>query len=131
MFIDCTAIKGETTVKSCTIQMLDPTGQKFIPFDLSDYSIKFKILGGATANATVLVEHLITPSSELDVDGEITDPENGEFSFCISAEDTLKLGLGKFPIMLQIVDQETEELVQTITQGGKNGEFNKVQIIQV
>lgn len=131
MFIDCKAIKGETTVRSCSIQMKDPTGQTFIPFDLTGYSIKFKIMGAATANAAVLVEHTITPSTDLDVDGEITNPERGEFSICISKEDTLKLGIGTFPIMIQIVDEQTGELVETITQGGKNGEFNAVMIIQV
>lgn len=131
MFIDCVAIYGESKLHACTIKVKDETNTKFIPFDLSPYSVVFKVLGSSTANAKVLVEHEITPSTDIEVDGEITDPENGEFTFCISKEDTITLGIGKFPIQIQIVDGETKELVHTITTGGKNGEFNCIHIVQV
>lgn len=131
MFIDCVVIKGEGKQHACTIKVKDETNTKFIPFDLSPYSVLFRVLGAPTANAKVLVEHEITPSSDIEVDGEITDPENGEFTFCITKEDTLTLGLGKFPIQIQVIDQETKELVHTITSGGKNGEFNVIHVVQV
>lgn len=131
MFIDAMVVKGQTKQFLCTIQCLDETGQNFVPMDLSPYNIRVSILGSPTADAQVLVQHLLNESTDIETEGQITDSDNGEFTFVITDEDTQVLGLGNFPIMLELLDYDTNELVYTITQGGLNGEFNKIQIIQV
>ena len=49
----------------------------------------------------------------------------------ITKEDTDIIGLGNHPIRLVLVnaDDLTPEL--TLTEGGLNGEFSKVQVVQV
>lgn len=142
MFIDAVCIYGETKPFSVTLYTVkDPEdsetpyieyrGEKFVPLDLSDYSVRFKILGSATADAEVMAEHLITQVSNIETEGQITDATSGEFAFVVTEEDTRKVGLGHHPIMLELVDVDTLEHAFTITEGGKNGEFNKVHIVQV
>lgn len=131
MFIDAMVVKGQTKQFLCTIQCLDETGQKFVPMDLSPYNIRVSVLGSPTADAQVLVQHILNENTDIETEGQITDSNNGEFTFVITDEDTQVLGLGNFPIMLELLDYDTNELVYTITQGGLNGEFNKIQIIQV
>ena len=148
MYIDCTAVKGENTSFSCGINIVSDTTTKitklnnsdFSPFPLSGvdengdyygYSIIFRILGAPTADAKVLVEHVITADTDIDTDGQITDSANGQFTFVISKEDTEVLGLGKFPIQICLVDEDTLENVYTLTLGGERDEFSKVQIVQV
>ncbi|MCM1324143.1 MAG: hypothetical protein NC218_08270 [Acetobacter sp.] len=118
-------------VFNCTINLLKETGQGFEPMDLGPYAIRFRVLGSTTADAEVLVEHIITSSSDLELDGQILDSANGNFAFTITAEDTEVLGLGEYPIQIDLLDYDTLTYVDTITQGGKNGEFNKIFIIQV
>ena len=129
MFIDATVIKGQKTVKSCTIKKKSLT--EFIPFDLTNYNLRFQILGAPTADAKVLVEHIITQVSDPDVDGQITDAVNGKFEFVITAEDTEIIGLGKKPIKIDFLDVDTNEFIDSLTMGGLNGEFNKIQVVQV
>lgn len=142
MFIDAVCIYGETkqfdvtlnTLMSpddTTTEYIEHDGEKFVPLDLSNYAIKFKILGSATADAEVLTEHLITQVTNIEVDGCITNPTNGEFTFTITDEDTKTIGFGKHPIMIELVDIDTYAHIQTITEGGANGEFNKIYVIQV
>ena len=128
MFIDAMVVKGTGRVFSAAINVLDATGQNFVPYDLSPYSIRLRVLGSATADAEVLVEHIINDYSEV---GSYTNAVGGEFEFEITKEDTEVLGLGYFPIQLDILDYESEMYIDTITQGGKNGEFNRIQVIQV
>lgn len=141
-FIDAVCIYGETRQFTTSLfVMMEPddttesyvirNGEKFVPLDLSDFAIKFKILGSATADAEVLVEHLITQITDIETEGQITDATNGEFTFTVSADDTRALGLGQHPIMLELVDIDTLEHIDTITEGGKNGEFNKIFVVQV
>ena len=131
MFIDAKVVKGTGRTFSCSIQQKDETNTSFVPMDLSDYAIRFRVMGSSTADGAVLVEHIITLFSDPEVDGEIYNPTHGEFSFTITAEDTNKLGIGKRPIMIDILDADTLTYVDTLTQGGKNGEFNVINIIQV
>lgn len=131
MFIDAKVIKGVGRSFSCSLQQKDPTGQKFVPLDLSPFAIRFRVLGSSTADGYVLVEHIITQFTDMEVDGQIYDPANGEFAFCINKEDTETLGIGNRPITIELLNVDTLEYVDTITQGGKNGEFNKIMIIQV
>lgn len=131
MFIDAAVIKGEQKVFNSTINILDDTGSKFVPLDLTPFAIRFCVLGSTTADADVLVEHIITSSSDLETDGQILDAANGNFAFAITAEDTEKLGLGEHPIKIDLLDYTDLSYIDTITQGGKNGEFNKIFIIQV
>lgn len=130
-FIDAVVIKGQTRQFTSTIQIRDEANVNFVPFDLSPYVIEFKVMGSATADAEVLVEHTITQVSDLEVDGQITNPQSGEFTFTITDRDTNILGLGKHPIMIDIVMADTGALVYTLTEGGSQGEFNKLYIVQV
>ena len=131
MFIDAKVIKGVGRSFSCTLQVKDNTGQTFIPLDLSPFAIRFRVLGSTTADGYVLIEHIITQFTDPDVDGQIYDPENGEFAFCINKDDTEILGIGSRPITIELLDTDTLEYIDTITQGGKNGEFNRIMVIQV
>lgn len=130
-FIDAVVIKGQGKSFTVSVEARNEN-LVFVPFDLSPYSIRFKIMGAPTADAAVLVEHLITGTSDLTKDGLITNAQNGEFTFTITKEDTLKLGLGKKPIMIDIVDEGNPDNFQfSLTEGGSNGEFNKIFIVQV
>ena len=131
LYIDAVIVKGESKTHSVSIQQRTEDGLNFEPFDLSDYYIKFKVLGSATLDALVLIEKDITQSSDIDTVGNIEDAANGLFNFTITAKDTAELGIGKFPIAIQVCDIETNEVVFTLTEGGYKGEFSKLQIIQV
>lgn len=131
MFIDAAVVKGTTKVFNCTINTLKDTGQEFEPLNLTPYSIRFRVLGSTTADAEILTEHIINSNTDLETDGQFLDPTNGNFAFVVTAEDTDILGLGDHPIQIDLLDYETREYVDTITQGGKNGEFNRIMIIQV
>lgn len=146
MYIDCVAVKGETTSFSGGLNIVNTTkvtklmNSDFTPFPLSgvdedgnaySYSIIFRIMGAPTADAKVLVEHIITQSSDINKGGVINDSDNGNFIFTITAEDTDAIGIGNHPIQLILADEETLEPVYTLTTGGQRGEFSKVQIVQV
>lgn len=141
-FIDAVCIYGESRQFTTSLFVtMDPddtredyvvrNGTKFIPLDLDDYAIRFRILGSATADAEVLVEHIITQLSDIETEGLITNSTDGEFTFTVSAEDTRTIGLGHHPIMLELLDVDTLQHIETITEGGKNGEYNKLHVVQV
>lgn len=146
MYIDCQAVKGENTLFTCGINIVNTTkltsltNADFSPFPLSGvdengvsyaYSIIFRVLGAPTADAKVLVEHVITEDTDIETEGQIHDSQNGQFTFVITKEDTDTLGLGKFPLQLVLADRDTLEHVYTLTLGGERDEFSKVQIVQV
>lgn len=131
LYIDAVIVKGESKTFSVAIEQKTEDGQGFEPFDLSNYSVKFKVLGSATLDALILIEKDISQISDYEVDGSITSSTNGEFAFTITKEDTEKLGVGKFPISLQVCELDTGEPLFTLTEGGYNGEFNKLQIVEV
>lgn len=131
MYINATIIYGVGKSYTCTIDATENNGVSFTPLDLTPYSIRFKVLGSPTADAKVLVEHIITQNTDLDTEGQITNAELGEFSFTISAEDTHTLGFGHFPIAIELIDAETEEYIDSITQGKEGDEFNKIHIVEV
>lgn len=131
MFIDAKVISGTGRTFACTIQEKDTTDTIFNPMDLSEYAIRFRILGSSTADGVVLVEHIITQNSDMETDGQIYNPTQGEFGFTVTKEDTQLLGIGKRPITLELLDADDLSYIDTITQGGKNGEFNVINIIQV
>lgn len=130
MFIDAVVIKGQGRSFSCSIEY-NENADIFKPFDLTDYNIRFRVMGAPTADAQVIVEHLITQVSDIDMDGQITNAENGEFCFTITKEDTQKLGLGNKPIMVDILDIETNDVVYTLTEGNVRNEFSRIQVVQV
>lgn len=142
MFIDAVCIYGENKQFSVSIntvmeendtsgEYILHNGEKFIPFDLSNCNVVFKVLGSATADAEILVEHLITENTDIETIGQITDPAAGEFTFTVSAEDTRTVGLGQHPIYIELVDVDTLEHRFTLTEGGSRGEFNKIHVVQV
>lgn len=131
-FIDAVVVKGTKRTFSVSINQLKENSlTEFEPLDLDPYSIVLKVLGSSTADGAVLLEKVITQNTDVDEEGVIDVPDNGQFSFTITAEDTQELGLGKFPIMLQLVDPTSLEPQITLTEGGFGGEFNKLQIVQV
>lgn len=130
-FIDAVVLKGQTRQFTSTIQIRDEQNLNFVPFNLLPYVIRFRVMGSAVADADVIVEHIITQVSDLETVGQITNAEAGEFTFTITAEDTNILGLGKKPIMIDILNADTQELVYTLTEGGARGEYNKIYIVQV
>ena len=132
MYIDCVVVKGEHYKSfSCSIQVTENNGATFTNFDLNNYSVLFQILGAPTADAKVLVEQLITQNTDLTVDGQINNPDNGEFTFTITKEDTDLIGLGHHPIRLALLNAEDLQPEFTLTEGGQKGEFSKVQVVQV
>ena len=132
LYIDAVCIKGEKRSFNCTISITEDNGLTFKPMDLSEYNVHFRVLGSPTSDAKVLIEKIITTNTLLEEEGQITDPVNGEFSFTISKEDTNALGLGAFPISLQLTGRDENDLVYTLTEGGDElGEFNKLRIVEV
>ena len=131
LYIDAVCIKGETRIFNCTINTSEDGGNTFNPLDLSEYHIKFRVLGSPTSDSKVLLEKIITQNTILEAEGQITVPANGEFVFTINKEDTNELGLGAFPISIQLVGVDDNDLVYTLTEGGQRGEFNKLRIVQV
>lgn len=129
-FIDAVVVKGRGKTFSCHIEV-NENADIFKPLDLSTFSIRFRILGSATADAKILVEHLITQNTEADIDGVINNPVNGDFYFTVTKEDTDIIGLGNHPIEIMIVDANTLEDVYALTEGGTKGEFNSIQVVQV
>lgn len=129
-YIDAVVVKGRGKTFSCHIEV-NENADIFKPLDLSTYSIRFRVLGSPTADAKVLVEHLITQNTEETIDGVINDPVNGDFLFTITKEDTDIIGLGNHPIEIMIVDAESLEEIYALTEGGTKGEFNSIQVVQV
>ena len=131
-FIDAVVVKGTSVTKSVSIQVRNETDTGFVPFDLNPYAIRFRVLGSPTANAKVLIEKIITQVSDEDKVGRITNPAQGEFTFTINADDSInKLSLGNHPISIDSLDVDSLEYQFTLTEGGANGEFNKIMIVQV
>lgn len=130
MYIDAVIVKGETKGFSCSIQALNEVGS-FEPLNLNDYSVQFRIMGAPTADAEVLVEHLITQNTDIETEGQIDDAENGSFTFVVTAEDTDIIGLGNHPIQLRLLDATDLTVEFTLTEGGQKGEFSKIQVVQV
>ena len=131
LFIDAVVVKGSTKSFTVSINQRNETDTGFEPLDLSNYLVRFSILGAPTADSTVLIEHLITTNSDINTDGIINNPTNGEFTLTVTADDTNTIGLGKFPIKIELLDPESEEVEILLTEGGYGGEFNAIQIVQV
>lgn len=133
LYIDAVVVKGTKRVFGCTVNTKTQNEAKyeFNPLDLTPYSVRFRVLGSATVDAKVLLEKVITQTTDEESTGIISDAENGQFEFVINIADTQLLGLGKFPIMIELLDANTLEPQITLTEGGYNGEFNKLQIVQV
>lgn len=131
MFINAVLIYGEAKNFSVSVNVKNENETEFIPFNLTDYAIQFNVLGSPTANAKVLVSKTITQLTNLNEEGQITDAQNGQFVFNITADETIQLGLGHHPIQIKIIDLDTGNELVTLTEGGDLGEFNKIHIVQV
>ena len=131
LYIDAVVVKGTKRTFTVSIDTLNEDLVTSSPLDLNSYSVRFTVLGSATADAEVLLQKVITQNTEIDEVGIINNPDNGGFSFTITAEDTQTLGLGKFPIMLELLNANTLEPEIVLTEGAYGGEFNKIQIVQV
>lgn len=130
-FIDATCIKGQLNVFSSTIEITEDNGQTFTPLNLNNFTVRFRVLGAPTADAKVLIEKKITQNSDTELIGQIDDPNNGSFSFAITKADTNKLGLGKFPVKLDLLDAASDTEVYSLTIGDEHSEFNVIRVVQV
>ena len=129
-YIDATCIKGQNNPFTASIEIND-NAEDFTPMDLNNYSIRMRILGSPTADAKVLIEKIITQNTNIEEFGQIDDPNNGAFTFVINKEDTNLLGLGKFPIKLDILDATSLAEIYSLTIGDERNEFNCVRVVQV
>lgn len=131
-FINAVIIKGETKPFTVSIEIKEnETSSTFVPFDLSDYAVKFCIMGSTTADAKELVTKIITQNSDEDLTGQIYNAEGGQFSFVVTSEDTKKVGLGEHPIKIELLDAASLETEFILTEGGLKGEFNSIRVVQV
>lgn len=130
-FIDAVVVKGTTKLFTASIQTRNEQDTGFVPLDLSDYAVRFRIMGAPTADAKVLIEKIITQGTPEESVGIINNATGGEFSFVITADDTKKIGLGEHPIMLELLDATSLELEFILTEGGLNSEFNSIRVVQV
>ena len=131
LYIDAVVVKGTKRKFSCSIEQLNDEENAFNALDLSPYSVRFRVLGSATADGEVLLEKLITQNSDVEVDGIIDNATNGTFIFTVTEDDTKTLGLGKHPISLELLDATSENVMYVLTEGSYQGEFSKLQIVQV
>lgn len=131
LYIDAVVVKGTSRTFSVSINQKTADEQNFEPFDLSEYSVKFSVMGSPVADGEVLLEKLITTNTDIDILGNIDNPTEGQFSFTINQTDTNTLGLGKFPIKLELVDAASLATEVVLTEGGYEGEFNALQIVEV
>lgn len=129
-YIDATCIKGQNNPFTASIEIND-NAEDFTPMDLNNYSIRMRILGSPTADAKVLIEKIITQNTNIEEFGQIDDPNNGAFTFVINKEDTNLLGLGKFPIKLDILDATSLAEIYSLTIGDERNEFNCIRVVQV
>ena len=129
-YIDATCIRRQNNPFTAAIEIND-NASEFSPLDLNNYAIRFQVLGSPTADATVLFEKIITHNTVIEELGQIDDPNNGRFTFVISKADTNLLGLGKFPIKLDLLDATSLALIYSLTIGDENNEFNAIRVVQV
>jgi hypothetical protein len=130
-YIDATCIKGQKNIFSSTIEITEDNGVSFVPFDLNAYSVRFRVLGAPTADAKTLIEKIITQNTDIEVIGQIDNPSNGSFTFTITKDDTDILGLGKFPIKLDLLDAASGSEIYSLTLGDERSEFNSIRVVQV
>ena len=130
-YINAMCIKGQKNIFSSTIEITEDNGVSFVPFDLNAYSVRFRVLGAPTADAKTLIEKIITQNTDIEVIGQIDNPSNGSFTFTITKDDTNILGLGKFPIKLDLLDAASGSEIYSLTLGDERSEFNAIRVVQV
>ena len=136
LYIDGVVVIGKTRTFSVQINQVTEETQnlsnpEFEPMDLSSYNIRFRLLGSAEGNGIILLEKIITQTTDRNAVGIIEEPTSGEFTFVITNDESLTLGLGNFPMTLELIDADTDEPIYTLTEGGiAQGEFNKIQIVR-
>lgn len=130
-YVDATCIKGQKNIFSSTIEITEDNGVSFVPFDLNAYSVRFRVLGAPTADAKILIEKIITQNTDIEVIGQIDNPSNGSFTFTITKDDTDILGLGKFPVKLDLLDAASGSEIYSLTLGDERSEFNAIRVVQV
>jgi len=131
LYIDAVIVKGIGRTLTVSIKHKNESGDDFEAFDLRPYEIRFRVLGSADGDGVILIEKIIAEDTDESTIGRITNGEGGEFSFTITADDTHFLGLGGKPITLELLNQETRELVYNLTEGGvAQGEFSKITIVR-
>lgn len=136
LYIDGVVVIGKTRTFSVQINQVTEETQnlsnpEFEPMNLSPYNIRFRLLGSAEGNGIILLEKIITQTTDRNAVGIVEEPTSGEFTFVITDDESLTLGLGNFPMTLELIDIDTEEPIYTLTEGGiAQGEFNKIQIVR-
>lgn len=132
IYLDAVFIYGQTKAYTVSIKVKNDNETSFVPLDLSNYFVRFRVLGSPEFDAEVLVEHLITQNTDYETYGQIYEPSSGEFSFALTDEETKKLGKGNFPCDISLMTADDEALfVQSLTEGSQGKEFSKIRIVQV
>lgn len=131
LYIDAVIVKGSGRTFGVSINQRNEEDTDFEPMDLSDNAIRFSVLGSPVSSGKVLIEHIITTNTTDEDGGSINNPTDGEFTFTVTAQDTEDLGLGKFPIKIEILDGTSLEVMNVLTEGNENGEFNAIRIVEV
>lgn len=137
LFIDAVVVHGvgrvfSVSLKQPTEETASMSKPVFEPIDLSGRVVRFRVLGSASGAGKVLLEKIIGEDTDPEEIGYIEDPSTGEFTFSVTALETLRLGVGIRPISLEILDADSLQRVITLTEGGTHqGEFNKIQIVRV
>lgn len=134
LYLDATCVIGSDTVHTVSIEVQDDTGTGFKPLDLSDYFVRFRVLGSPEADAEILLEKMITQNTSYENYGQIYDAGGGQFSFAISADESRMLGKGSFPINLALMfasEDNEPEFAYDLTLGNQKYEFSRINIVQV
>ena len=74
LYMDAVVVKGTRRIFGCTVNTKTQNEAKdeFAPLDLTPYSVRFRVLGSATADAKVLLEKIITQTTDEESIGIIT-----------------------------------------------------------
>ena len=96
LYIDGVVVIGKTRTFSVQINQVTKETQnlsnpEFEPMDLSPYNIRFRLLGSAEGNGIILLEKIITQTTDRNTVGIIEEPTNGEFTFVITNDESLTL----------------------------------------
>lgn len=131
LYIDAVIVIGQSRTFSVSINQRNEENTGFEPLDLSEYVVRFTVLGSPVADGEIMTEHLITTNTTDEEGGCIYNPTGGEFTFTVTADETKYLGFGKHPIKIELLDAQTLEVEALLTEGNTEGEFNAIRIVEV
>lgn len=87
------------------------------PLDLTGMEIEFLVKKAPYYKLPSLISKMISETSSLVDTGQITDAKNGQFFVQITQEESIKLPVGEYALMMRIIDKDT---VNHISGDGNN-----------